>query len=300
MKKRDKKPLVKAPGTAEEKVYKAPRGYARTVAQIVKREREQPSLFNASGLLSLEETHRTAIGRNAAVLGTYLFQLLKDGEETIPIRNLTALAELFNVSNHEIKLYFLALGGFTYPVVTLENDSLRLSVEQFFKIDVIYGKKTQDRYNRGELTMAGTSLLKMIVNEAPKEILVTLNRNFVLSLTGKGQGYTLLKQDKYTTLSLQLSDLGYKLQEYSSTQPRSYKIKEPGLIKALAIEAQVKKQGAPYMRGKIHEALEQLKTYGYLTEYSYDKETGLYKWIVSGEYIQHGKLVGPVTEPGID
>ena len=300
MKKGSNKFLVKTPGEAEEKVYRSPRGYARTVAQIVNRERIQPSLFNASGPLFLEETHRTAIGRNAAVLGTYLFQLLKSKEETIPIRNLTALAELFNTTNSEIKLYLLALGGFTYPVVTLENDSLRLSVEQFFKIDVIYGKKTQERYLRGELTMAGTSLLKMLVNEAPKEILVTPNRNFLLSLTGKGQGYTLLKQDKYTKLSLQLSDLGYKLQEYSSTQQRTYKIKEPNLIKALAIEAQVKKQGAPYMRGKIHEALEQLKTHGYLTEYSYDKETGLYKWIVSGEYIQHGKLVGPVTEPGID
>ena len=300
MKKRDKKPLVKAPGTAEEKVYRAPRGYARTVAQIVKREREQPSLFNASGLLLLEETDRTAITRNAAVLGTYLFQLLKSEEETITVRNLTALAELFNTTNNEIKLYLLALGGFTYPVVTLEEDSLTLSVEQLFKIKIRYGKKTQDRYNRGELTRVGTNLLTMLVNEAPTEILITPNHNFLISLTGKGQGYTLLKQDKYVKLSLQLTDLGYKLQEYSSTQSRSHKIKEPNLIRSLGIEAQVKKQGAPYMRGKIHEALEQLKDHGYLTEYSYDKETTLYKWIVSGEYIQHGKLLTPSTEPGID
>jgi hypothetical protein len=299
MKKREKKPLVKTPGLAEEKVYKSPRAYARTVAQIVKREREQPSLFNASGLLSLEETHRTAITRNAAVLGTYLFQLLKSEEETITVRNLTALAELFNTTNSEIKLYLLALGGFTYPVVTLENDNLRLSVEQFFKIEIIYGKKTQERYRRGELTQAGTNLLTMLVNEAPTEIRITPNRNFLISLTGKGQGYTLLKQNKYVKLSLQLTDLGYKLQEYSSTQSRSHKIKEPGLVNALGIEAQVKKQGAPYMRGKIHEALEQLKGHGYLTEYSYDKETTLYKWIVSGEYIQHGKLLTPSTEPGI-
>jgi hypothetical protein len=299
MKKRDKKPLIKAPGEAEEKVYKSPRAYARTVAKIVKREREQPSLFNASGLLSLEETHRTAITRNAAILGTYLFQLLKNEEETIPVRNLTALAELFNTTNSEIKLYLLALGGFTYPVVTLEEDSLNLSVEQLFKIQIRYGKKTLDRYKRGELTEAGTNLLKILVNEAPSEILITPNRNFLISRTGKGQGYTLLKQDKYVKLSLQLTDLAYKLQEYSSTQSRSHKLKEPGLITALGIEAQVKKQGAPYMRGKVHEALEELKTHGYLTEYSYDKETSLYKWIVSGEYIQHGKLLTPSTEPGI-
>jgi len=300
MKKRDKKPLVKAPGTAEEKVYRAPRGYARTVAQIVKREREQPSLFNASGLLSLEETHRTAITRNAAALGTYLFQLLKSEEETITVRNLTALAELFNTTNSEIKLYLLALGGFTYPVVTLEEDSLNLSVEQLFKIQIRYGKKTLDRYKRGELTEAGTSLLKVLVNEAPTEIQITPNRTFLEGLTGKGQGYTLLKQDKYVKLSLQLTDLGYKLQEYSSTQPRSHKIKEPGLINALSLAAQVKKQGAPRIRATIHKALEELKTHGYFSEYSYEEETGLYKWICSGQYIQHGKLIAPSTEPGIE
>lgn len=300
MKKREKKPLVKAPGTAEEKVYKAPRGYARTVAQIVKREREQPSLFNASGLLSLEETHRTAITRNAAALGTYLFQLLKSEEETITVRNLTALAEKFNTTNSEIKLYLLALGGFTYPIVGLENGGFSISVEQLFKIKIVYSKKIRERYESGELTQAGTNLLPILINEAPSEIQITPNRMFLEGLTGKGQGYTLLKQNKYTKLSLQLTDLGYKLQEYSSTQPRSHKIKEPGLINALSLAAQVKQQGAPRIRATIHEALEQLKTHGYLTEYSYDKETSLYKWIVSGEYIQHGKAISPTTEPGID
>jgi hypothetical protein len=140
----------------------------------------------------------------------------------------------------------------------------------------------------------------MLVNEAPTEIHITPNRNFLKGLTGKGQGYTLLKQNDYLKLSLQLTDLGYKLQEYSSTQPRSHKIKEPGLISALSLAAQVKKQGAPYMRGKIHEALEELKTHGYLTEYSYEKETGLYRWVVSSKYIQHGKPKEPSAEVGID
>lgn len=289
MKKRNKKPLLKAPGTAEEKVYRAPRGYARTVAQIVKREREQPSLFNASGLLSLEETHRTAITRNAAALGTYLFQLLKSEEETITVRNLTALAEKFNTTNSEIKLYLLALGGFTYPIVGLENGGFSISIEQLFKIKIVYSKKTLDRYHSGELTRAGTNLLQILVNEAPSEIQITPNRMFLEGLTGKGQGYTLLVQDKYTKLSLQLTDLGYKLQEYSSTQRRSHSIKEPGLISALSLAAQVKQQGAPRIRATIHKALEELKTHGYFTEYSYEEETGLYKWVCSGEYIQHGK-----------
>ena len=120
---------------------------------------------------------------------------------------------------------------------------------------------------------------------------------FLEGLTGKGQGYTLLKQDKYVKLSLQLSDLGYKLQEYSSTQSRSHKIKEPGLISALSLAAQIKKQGAPRIRAAIHKALEELKKHGYFSEYNYNEETGLYNWICSGEYIQHGKLLGPATEP---
>jgi hypothetical protein len=301
MKNREKKPLVKTPGEAEagSRSFALSNGYSRSVARLVGRERDQPSLFTMQGLLKVEDSHREVISKNAVILGDMLFSLLPSDTSKLTITNLAPFTELFNVNNHEIKLYFLALGGFTYPVTKLKEGRLGLSNEQFFKITIWYDTERIEAAERGEIRAVGTDYTHLLLNEPHLEIEVEPNPNFLDDIKGHGQRFSLKFEEKYFKLCLQLSDLAYKFTQWSGTQRRSHSIKEQGLINALSLAAQVKKQGAPRIRAAIHKALEELKTHGYLTEYSYNEETGLYKWVCSGEYIQHGKL-GAATEPGIE
>lgn len=274
-------------------LHRAAKGLSRTIARLVKRETEQPSLFNNALEDIGEEVQRNAISRNAAILCDILIQEIPPEEDTLIITNLAYLAKKMNVQNFELKRYLLALGGFVYPIISYsaEDGATQITIEQIFKITFTL-KNTAQQY-------AGTNLLRLAENAEFTKIEVKLNRQFVRERTihepkllkknkrnTNGFGYVYRVNDEYQELAQTLSDVAYKLLSYTSTQKAAYKIGYSKLLAHLDLDAQVRKQGRPRIHGQIMKGLEELKQAGHLNEYEYDPDKEQYAWNCSRNFVQ--------------
>jgi hypothetical protein len=275
-----------------ERLHKQPRGYLKTTAKLVGRSTNEKTLFSLPEADAMPEIGgnllRGVMSRNTAILGNYLLQLWQqNGKEKLIINNLSFISEMMGNSNYEIKIYLLYLGGYVYPIIDKDKDGLTLKTEQLFNVEFKYGKKVADKYYDGNVTKIGVGNAKFIKDEPIDSITIKPSPLFIKALEGKGLGNVLVVNDTFIKLALSLTDIAYKIFNYSASNKPSQKIGEDNLVKHLGLEVQIKKQGRPRIRATILKGLQELKDKGHIKSYSYDDIKGMYVFIFSDKYVKH-------------
>lgn len=274
----------------EEKLHKQPRAYLKTTSKLVGRDTTTPSLFTMPDILDLSSTqHRDIITKNTAILGNYILQLMQqtNSKELEMTGYLSTLSEMFGVNKTEIKNYLLYLGGYVYPITDIDQKSGKLTIttEQLFKVKFIYSKKVAERSYK----TIGTSLTKYLIDQPVESIIIEPSPIFIKALEGKGLGNVLVKNNDWVRLAQSLTETGYKLLAYSTSNKPQGKINEDSLIRELGLEEQVKKQGKPRVRATILKAFEELKNRGHFKEFLFEEETRMYSYKYSDKYVEHSE-----------
>lgn len=293
---------------ADSKLHKQPRGYLKTTARLVGKSTNEPSLFSLPTLPEAPDTNtlgreegnlvRDVISKNTATLGHYLLQLWQDGGgKDLKIYNLSDVSEVMGVNNHELKIYLLYLGGYTYPIVDTDSNGLTLTVEQLFKVQFKYSKAFSEKYKSGDFTRVGTSFFNFIKDEPIDHVVITPNSLFLNAMKGKGLGTVLAVNDSFVKMLLSLTDIAYKICSYSASNRPTQKIEEKKLISHLGLEKQIKTQGKPRIRASILKGFQELKDKGHIKEYSFEEENGMYSFSYSDKYIKHQHRKREITEP---
>lgn len=273
-------------------LHKQPRNYLKTVSRLTGKDTsDQPTLFQVPEAdregVSLP---REVVSKNTAILGNILLQLWQQTPgEALIINNLSELSRKIGGSNKELKIYLLYLGGYTYPLIERDEKTGKLSAttEQLFKVKFNFGEKTKAKYKGGkEVPYIGAGALQFIKDEPVETIEVIPNEKFLNALDGKGLGNVLVP-DEFTKLALSLTDMGYKILTYTASNKPKQKIKANSLIEALNLTKQVKSQGKPRVLKAMLKAMEDLKTKGHLTRYSYDAEKEMFTMNYSDTFIKH-------------
>lgn len=271
----------------EAKLHKQPRAYLKTMAKLVGRDTNSPTLFTMPDILDLTYQRRDIISQNTAILGNYVLQLMQEtkSKELEMTGYLSTLSEMFGVNKTEIKNYLLYLGGYVYPITDRDEKSgeLTMTTEQLFKVKFIYSKEVAERSYK----TIGTSLTWYLIDQPVKSIVIEPNPIFIKALEGKGLGNVLVKNNDWVRLSQSLTETGYKLLSYTSSNKPQRKINEDSLVKALELEEAVKKQGQPRVRATILKAFEDLKIKGHFKEYLFEEETRMYSYTYSDKYVEH-------------
>ena len=214
-----------------------------------------------------------------------LWQLNKNENEELEITNIGQLGKFIGVSNFEIKMYLLYLGGYTYPLISSEVDRITLSMEQLFKVTFTYLKKDLKNQNSvGELERVGNSVTSFIKNEKPNVITIKPNIKFIDDIAGKGLG-NIRVTESFIKLALGLTDIAYKLLNYTSSNKSPLTISEDRLIIWLGLEKQIKKQGKPRIRETILKGLKELRDKEHIKEFSQDNRF-MYTLISSDKFIR--------------
>ena len=297
---KDKEAVTNPIPKDEEKLHKQPRSYLKTSARLVGRSTDEKTLFSMpeativkiDGRGDGRNLLREVISRNTTILGNYLFQLFEEGGgKELIIDKLGPLAEMMSVTNSEVKIYLLYLGGYTYPIVTKNEDGgLTLASEQMFTIKFNYSKAVADRY-KDTVPIVGTSLAWFVKNEPVDTITVRPNPIFIKALEGKGLGNVLVANDRFVKLALSLeTDIAYKILSYSASNKPSQKIAENNLVKHLGLDKQIKTQGRPRIRATIMKGLKELQDKGHIKNYSFNEAKGMYSLTYSNRYIKHSLL----------
>lgn len=288
LKKREE--ALKKKEEALEKLHKQPRGYLKTTAKLVGKATDEKTLFSLPDVIPESGGNfiREVISRNTAILGNYLLQLWQqNGGGELVINNLSPIAEIMGNSNYEIKIYLLYLGGYVYPIIDKDQYGLTLTTEQLFKVKFRYSPKVAAKYSAGDYTEVGSGLTKFIKDEPVDSIEITPSPLFIQALEGKGLGNVLVVNDKFIKLALSLTDIAYKILNYSASNKPSQKIAEENLVKHLGLEKQIKTQGKPRVRSTILKGLQELKDKEHIKSYSYEEEKGMYVFVYSDKYVRH-------------
>ena len=283
-----------------DRLHRQPRNYLKTTAKLVGKATDEPTLFSLPALTPGEtggNLPREVISRNTAILGNYLLQLWQQsGEDELVINNLSPLAEMMGNKNNEIKIYLLYLGGYVYPITERDEISgeLTLTIEQLFKIQFRYSKKTEQKYKAGNYKEIGAGLSKFIKDEPIESIRIKPSSLFVKAMEDKRRGdkrrdlgNVLVVNDKFVKLALSLTDIAYKILSYTASNKPSQKIAEDNLVKHLGLEKQIKAQGKPRVRATILKGLQELQDKEHIKNYSFDELTEMYVFIYSDTYIRH-------------
>lgn len=281
------------PDKSIERLHKQPRSYLKTASQLVARTMDEPTLFSLPAVspASGDNPIRQAISRNTAVLGNYLFKLYQQsGEEKLVIDNLSILSNHIGQSNYEVKIYLMYLGGYVYPIVDKDQDGgITLSMELLFDINFKYNSETALKYNQEEYRdlEIGTKYMRFIKNEPVERVTVKPNKRFINGLKGGGLGNVLVN-DKFIMLTLDISDMAYKLLTYSASNKPQQTISEDKLIDHLGLKKQLKTQGRPRLRATILKGFEELKEKGHIKNYFFnEKDNNKYIFSYSTEYVRH-------------
>jgi hypothetical protein len=285
------------------KLHKQPRGYLKTTARLVGKSTSEPTLFSLPTLPETKEKEegnlvRDVISKNTAILGHYLLQLWQEsGEKDLKIYNLTPVSEMMGVNNHELKIYLLYLGGYTYPIVDKDSDGLTLTVEQLFKVQFKYGRTVSEKYTSGGINKVGTTFASFIKDEPIEHIIVTPNSLFLNAMKGQGLGTVLAVNDKFVKMVLSLTDIAYKICSYSASNRPTQKIEEKKLVTHLGLEKQTKTQGKPRVRATILKGFQELEDKGHIKDYFFDEEKEMYSFTYSDRYIKHQHRKRDAIEP---
>lgn len=271
---------VKAPALIETKepeiTFRQPRSYLKTTAKLVGKDTSnEPTLFSLPTLVKEDNNSdniRRVISKNTSILGQVIFnlwQLNKNEEEELEITNLSELSSIMKQTNFEIKMYLLYLGGYTYPCVELKEKKVCLSIEQLFKVTFEYGEATRERYIAGGSEYIGNEFTSFIKDEKVDLIRIKPNIKFINEIAGAGLG-NLRVTDKFIKLALGLTDIAYKLLNYTSSNVSPLKISESNIILWLGLEKQLKSQGRPRIRETILKGLAELQSKDHLKDYKID------------------------------
>lgn len=276
----------------KERLHKQPRDYLKTTARIVGRDTSTPSLFSLPQGQLIEATgFKEVISKNTAILGNLIIQLWqteKNKNRELEIENLSSIGRLMGgVSNFELKMYFLYLGGYTYPIVDMEGENLTLSQEQLFKVKFIYDKEVSKSIDARELV--GTNLAQFIKDTPVESIKVKPNEKFIEAIQGRKLGNVLVS-DSFIKLALDLSDIAYKLLTYSASNKPSQKIKEALLIKHLNLARQAKTQGLPRVRATIRKGFEELRDKGHIEKWRFEERNSIYSFKYTDRFIKHSEF----------
>jgi hypothetical protein len=271
------------------KLHKQSRGYFKTVSRLVGRDLTEATLFSLPQDQAIQtNTVKEVISKKTAVLGNILFkhwQREKDSSGALIIKNLAPYSQMLNTTNNELKIYFLALGGYTYPNVIKEEDGgIILTQEQLFKIEFKYSKETVDKY--GDNAKIGTTLLQFIKEAPIGYVKVTPNSGFIATLQGKGLG-SILVADRFIKLALDVSDIAYKILTYSASNHPRQKIGEEKLIKHLNMERQLRAHGLPSIRRNIKKGFEELQDKGHIKKWQFIEEERQYDFTYTDTFIKH-------------
>lgn len=272
----------------EEKLHKQPRAYLKTTSKLVGRDTNSPTLFTMPEILDLTSSqHRDIISKNTAILGNYILQLMQqtNSKELEMTGYLSTLSEMFGVNKTEIKNYLLYLGGYVYPITDKDEKSgkLTMTTEQLFKVKFIYSKEVAERSYK----TIGTNLTRYLIDQPVESIVIEPSPIFIKALEGKGLGNVLVKNNDWVRLAQSLTETGYKLLAYTTSNKPKGKINEDSLIRELGLEEAVKKQGKPRVRATILKAFEELKTSGHFKEYLLEEEPRMYSYTYSDKYVEH-------------
>lgn len=272
----------------KEKLHKQPRAYLKTTSKLVGRDTSNPTLFTMPDILDLTSNqHRDIISKNTAILGHKVLYLMQqtNSEELELVGYLSTLSEELGVSKQEIKNYLLYLGGYVYPITDVDQKSGKLTIttEQLFKVKFTYSREVAERNYK----KTGTSKTAYIINETAESIVITPSPIFIKALEGKGLGNVLVKNNEWVRLAQSLTETGYKLLAYTTSNKPQGKINEDSLVRELGLEEAVKKQGKPRVRATILKAFEELKTSGHFKEYLFEEEPRMYSYTYSDKYVEH-------------
>jgi len=276
----------------EEKLHKQPRAYLKTTSKLVGRDTTNPTLFTMPDILDLTSNqHRDVISKNTAILGHIVLYLMQqnNNKDLELVGYLNRLSEEFGVSKQEIKNYLLYLGGYIYPITDVDQNSGKLSIttEQLFKVKFTYSKDIAERIAKGNYKKVGNKQTYYLINEQAESIIITPNPIFMKALEGKGLGNVLVKNVDFIKLALSLTETGYKLLSYTSSNKPTGKINEDSLFKEMDLKEQVKRQGRPRVRTTILKAFEELKDKGHIKEYLFEEETRMYSYTYSNKFVEH-------------
>ena len=270
-------------------LHKQPRSYLKTVSKLVGKSTGEMTLFSLPEQSNTETSlPREVVSRNTAILGGHLLQLFQEGGgETLVIDNLSPLAELMGNTNHEVKIYLLYLGGYTYPIANKDKEGLTLTVEQLFKVQFKYSSEVADKYPDKKYPLVGTALASFLKNEPVERIEITPNKMFIEALRGKGLGNVLVVNDNFAKMALSLeADVAYKILTYSSSNQPKQKIGESNLVRHLGLEKQVKTQGKPRIRETILKGFKELQAKGHIRSYLYEEEKQMFTFTYSDKFIK--------------
>jgi hypothetical protein len=276
------------------KLHRQPRNSLKSFAKLVGKTTDSPTLFSLTTEKRAlnENPAKDIISKNTAILGQYLIQLWqrnKNEKGELVLEGLADIARVMKNSNYEIKLYLLYLGGYTYPFIDMEKDSLTISLEQLFHISFVYGKEVRDKFQEDKverISTGGNKPLFFIKNETFKQIIIKPNERISKALKGEGLSNVLVTDD-FIQLALNVTDIAYKIFTYSASNKPSQKIAEDNLVKHLGLEKQIKTQGRPRVRATILKGLQELQDQGHIKKYSYDEEDKMYSFTYSEQYVKH-------------
>jgi len=167
--------------TIKEALHRQPRGYLKTMASLVGRDTQQPSLFDLPALKSEDipdiKDVKEAISKDTAITGNYLIELWqkkKNEAGILVIDNLTEVAEHLSMTAQRLKLYLIYLGGYQYPVIKLERQAkdkniLTISHAKLCEIEFKFDLKDHEVENVENLKI-GTRYLYFMRNTPVKTI----------------------------------------------------------------------------------------------------------------------------------
>jgi hypothetical protein len=158
-----------------------------------------------------------------------------------------------------------------------------MTTEQLFKVKFIYSKEVAERSYK----TIGTSLTQYLIDQPVESIIIEPSPIFIKALEGGGLGNVLVKNNDWVKLAQALTETGYKLLAYTTSNKPQGKINEDSLVRELGLGEAVKKQGKPRVRATILKAFEELKIRGHFKEFLFEEDSKMYSYTYSNKYVEH-------------
>ena len=314
--------LSRAVPTAEKpRLHKQSRSYLKTSAKLVGKDMQEQSLFTLPTYDNDIRRFKDVLSKNTAILGNLLFTLWqanKDTEGYYKITNLSHIAGLMQTIPQELKLYFICLGGYQYPIVKISIDDKGKRILSTYTDKLFYVKfniRLKDNEKETDFTnddRVGNNWVNFIKNRDIESIDIAPSQSFIEDMQGKGLGNVLV-DNSLVAYCLGLSELAYKIFCFSSSNKPSFKIGFDKLIsnKYLNLEKQVygvykdekrvsAGQGKKKVLKRIKYAFDELKTTGHLTKWGYDEANDEFNWTYSDKIIKHKDLLPKELTPAIN